>query len=106
MAEKKVQPKSPQHEGVDPLTKGERLYPRTNTKDVSEKRTKELSEAPRDDESDKKVAQTVADQEELNAKANTPNDLLPGDDETKSDDAAKTNESETPKGKTTGSKTS
>lgn len=37
----KVQPKSPQDEGVDPLTKGEILYPREDTKTESEKATKE-----------------------------------------------------------------
>ena len=33
----KVQPKSPQYEGVDPLTKGKTLYPREDTKAESEK---------------------------------------------------------------------
>lgn len=111
MAEKKVQPKSPQHEGVDPLTTGERLYPRTKTKIESEKKTKELNEAPRDTASDDKVAKTVADQEELAAKANTPNELLPSEDEASTDDTQSeatepTPETETPKSKTTGSKTS
>lgn len=95
MAEKKVQPESPKHEGVDPLTKGETLYPRTNTKVESKKVSKKESKATHDTTTDDKTAETVKDQEEVNAKANTPNDLLPESDK-----------SETPKGETTGSKTS
>ena len=97
MAEKKVQPKSPQHEGVDPLTKGERLYPKVDTKAESEKLRK--AEAKAKPASNEKVEKTVADQKEVYAKDNTPNDLLPKSDE-------KSTDSETPKGKTSGSTTS
>ena len=36
----KTQPKSPKHEGVDPLTKGQTLYPTVNTKEESAKARK------------------------------------------------------------------
>lgn len=99
MADKKVQPKSPQNEGVDPLTKGEKLYPRVNTKLESEKLRKQETEATHDTTSDDKTAETVDEQNEVNAKANTPNEMLSGDDQ-------KSTDSDTPKGKTSGSKTS
>ena len=120
MAEKKVQPKSPQHEGVDPLTKGERLYPKVDTKTESEKLRK--AEAKSEPASTEKVEETVADQNEVNAKDNTPNDLLPEDDNSrgasdpessepatdeKSPEEVKSDRpAETPKGKTSGSTTS
>lgn len=109
MADKKVQPKSPQHEGVDPLADGEKLYPRTDGRAESNK-----SDEKADTASEKKTAQTVEDQNEVNAKANTPDDLLPdspeeqppADNDHVAEDAEKFPESDTPKGKASGSKTS
>lgn len=91
------QPLSPQHEGIDPLTEGDKLYPKYDTKAEAEKLRK--AEAKSEPTSNEKVEQTVADQKEVDAKDNTPNDLLPKSDE-------KSTDSEAPKGKTTGSKTS
>lgn len=61
---KKVQPKSPQGEGVDPLTKGEKLH----SKD--EPSTFDKESTGRD--SNKASNKTVKQQEQRNAKANTP----------------------------------
>lgn len=61
---KKVQPKSPQGEGVDPLTKGERLH----HKDEPSTFDKE----PTGRDSNKASNKTVKQQEQRNAKANTP----------------------------------
>lgn len=80
------QPESPKREGIDPLTESDTMYPRENTKDVAEKfNKKEEKTAVADREADEaKVAETVSDQQEVNAQANTPNDLLPkNDDENK-----------------------
>jgi hypothetical protein len=73
------QPESPKHEGIDPLTESDTLYPRENVKANAarfnakeEKAAQEAAENP--DES--AVDTTVADQEERNAQANTPNSLL------------------------------
>lgn len=39
------QPLSPQHEGIDPLTEGDKLYPAFNTKAESEKLRKKEAES-------------------------------------------------------------
>lgn len=77
------QPESPKHEGIDPLTESDTLYPRENVKSNAaranareEKAALEAQQNP--DESD--VDTTVADQEERNATANTPNSLLDNTD--------------------------
>lgn len=61
---KKVQPKSPQGEGVDPLTKGEKFHPK------DEPSTFDKESTGRD--SNKASNKTVKQQEQRNAKANTP----------------------------------
>lgn len=76
MADKKVQPKSPQHEGVDPLTTGETLHSRYDTKTEAEKlRRKEAEAKPASTE---KVEQTVSDQKKLNAEENAPRSKASG----------------------------
>lgn len=82
--EPRKQPKSPRHEGIDPLTESDTMYPASNTKSDSEKLARKEEKAAT--ESDKDT--TVEDQEERNAVANTPNKVL-------NDDA--------PKSKSTGS---
>lgn len=74
------QPESPKHEGIDPLTESDTMYPRTNTKTDSEKLARKEETSAADTESEDKTAETVEDQNEVNAKANTPNDLLPETD--------------------------
>lgn len=58
--EPNIQPESPQHEGIDPLTTSETMYPRENTKAESERLAEE--EAATTDKAAKKSAQTVKDQ--------------------------------------------
>lgn len=76
------QPESPKHEGIDPLTESDTMYPAENTKDASARLNKreeaKAAEARENDavESEQKVADDVAAQKELNARDNTPNDLL------------------------------
>lgn len=58
------QPLSPLHEGIDPLTESDTMYPRENTKEASaelaETRDEEVAEENATDE--KEVEETVADQ--------------------------------------------
>lgn len=84
------QPKSPQHEGIDPLTESDTMYPRYDDKGDTEREAKaEEKEAvenleagePATDE-DEASGQLLEDQQEVEAKANTPNDLLPESDGT------------------------
>jgi hypothetical protein len=73
----RTQPESPQREGIDPLTEGDTLYPAENTKELSEKLDrKEAAAEPDTTETDT----LVADQEEVAAKAATPNANLPEED--------------------------
>lgn len=65
---KTVQPEAPKNEGVDPLTEGNRLYPRND--EGSDENVK--TEAPAKDS-------TVTDQEARNAEANTPSDNTSSD---------------------------
>jgi hypothetical protein len=75
----RTQPESPQREGIDPLTEGDTLYPAENTKELSEKLDrKEAAAEPDTTETDT----LVADQEEVAAKAATPNANLPEEDKT------------------------
>lgn len=76
------QPESPKHEGIDPLTESDTMLPREDVKGNAEKLAKKEAKAVRDTEADEKVAQTVRDQEELNARAATPNSKLDDEDKT------------------------
>jgi hypothetical protein len=66
------QPESPQHEGIDPLTESDTMYPAENTKDLSEKLSrkeeKRAAEANKTEASE--VEETVADQKAVKAKEN------------------------------------
>lgn len=85
------QPESPKHEGIDPLTESDTMYPREDVKGNAEKLAKKENKAAEKSvgevsEADQKTADTVADQQELNARANTPNDLLPESDDKPADE--------------------
>lgn len=64
LKEARDQPLSPQHEGIDPLTESDTMYPRENTKEASaelaENRDEEVAEENQTDE--KEVEENVADQ--------------------------------------------
>lgn len=90
------QPESPKREGIDPLTESDTMYPRENVKAnaarFNAKEEKAALEARADDgqdESEAKVSETVADQKELDAQANTPNALLPEDEPKTDEEVAK-----------------
>lgn len=76
------QPESPQREGIDPLTESDTMYPRENVKSNAARfNKKEEARAVEEREAaDAAVAETVADQQEVNAQANTPNSLLDNTD--------------------------
>lgn len=82
----KIQPKSPQDEGVDPLTKGETLYPREDTKKLSE--------------------ELAAERDKTVAEENQTDENSRGAADPKSSEPAETEGSETSKPQTTESKTS
>lgn len=83
-----VQPESPKHEGVDPLTEGGTLYPREDTKTESEAQSEKDNAARTDEDvaASDRTEQTVADQTALKAEGQTPagvNDgSLPADAQT------------------------
>jgi hypothetical protein len=76
------QPESPKREGIDPLTESDTMYPAENVKSnaarFNKKEEKEALE--RREAEDAAVAETVADQKEVDAQANTPNSLLDNTD--------------------------
>jgi hypothetical protein len=83
----RTQPESPHREGIDPLTEGDTMYPSEDTKSESEKlaRKEEKAAAEEAESGEPTVSpaqQTVTDQEERDAKANTPNASLPEEDRT------------------------
>lgn len=87
------QPESPQREGIDPLTESDTMYPAENVKanaarfnKKEEREAAERREAEGADESESKVADDVEAQQELQARANTPNDLLPKSEEDQAKD--------------------
>lgn len=78
------QPESPHHEGIDPLTESDTMYPAEDTKGATERAArKEEKEAvenlengdPATDDDDASE-QLTKDQQEVEAKANTPDELL------------------------------
>lgn len=80
MSDKPVLPKAPQNEGVDPLTNGRAYKDGENIKGKST-----FNKAQNDDgEStpDEKSAELTAEQQEVDAKANTPDSQLPDQDKT------------------------
>lgn len=89
----RTQPLSPQHEGIDPLTESDTLYPREDTKAESERLAKsddkaatEVAESDENSEEIQKTDQVAADQQEVAAKADTPNANLPDEDKTPTTD--------------------
>lgn len=62
-------PKAPQHEGVDPLTKGKKYK---DGEDLKENSTFENAPTEAETEATERGEQTLADQEARNAEANTP----------------------------------
>ena len=83
-------PKAPQHEGVDPLTKGKKYQ---DGEDLKENSTFENAPTEAETEATERGEQTLADQEARNAEANTPTEpestpdaepttLTPADEET------------------------
>lgn len=62
-------PKAPQHEGVDPLTKGKKYQ---DGEDLKESSTFENAPTEAETEAAERGEQTLADQEARNAEANTP----------------------------------
>ena len=62
-------PKAPQHEGVDPLTKGKKYQ---DGEDLKESSTFENALTEAETEATERGEQTLADQEARNAEANTP----------------------------------
>lgn len=85
------QPESPKREGIDPLTESDTMYPREDVKgNAARFNKKEEKTAVENREADEaKVAETVADQQEVNAQANTPNALLPEDEPKTDEEVAK-----------------
>lgn len=91
LSEPRVQPVSPQNEGIDPLTESDTMYPAEDTKTVSEERTQATNNADHPTSSYEASQQaqtpaqdtTLADQEARNAQANTasttPSDSAPTD---------------------------
>lgn len=68
------QPESPQHEGIDPLTESDTMYPRNDTKTDIEKASEKAANA---DSSKAPEDTTVADQDEPDVKApQQPNPTL------------------------------
>jgi paraquat-inducible protein B len=89
----RTQPESPKHEGIDPLTESDTLYPSEDTKAESERLAKsddkaatEVAESDENSEEIQKTDQVAADQQEVDAKANTPNANLPDEDKTPTTD--------------------
>lgn len=85
------QPESPKREGIDPLTESDTMYPREDVKGNAarfNKREEKTAVEDREAE-DAKVAETVADQQEVNAKASTPNALLPEEEPKTDEEVAK-----------------
>lgn len=72
------QPESPKREGIDPLTESDTMYPAENTKDASARLNKKLEKeaAEENQEAAERLETDVADQEELKARAGTPNEKL------------------------------
>lgn len=88
------QPLSPQNEGIDPLTESDTLYPRHDDKGDTIKADKAEESAALEaldnpDEAEPTPAEkTTKDQQEVAAKANTPDALLPASDKTAASDTA------------------
>lgn len=77
------QPESPHREGIDPLTESDTMYPAENVKANAaraQKREEKAALEAQENADDSDVDTTVADQEERNAQANTPNSLLDNTD--------------------------
>lgn len=90
------QPLSPQHEGIDPLTEGDKLYPAYDTKAEAEKlRKKETKSTAQNDKSADEVEQDVADQKAVEKS-----------EENAAEETADSKKSDSSKGKTSGSTTS
>ena len=89
------QPESPQREGIDPLTESDTMYPREDVKGnaarFNKKEEKAALEARENEqvESENRVKEDVEAQQELNAQANTPNELLPSKSEKTDEEVAK-----------------
>lgn len=93
LSEPRVQPESPHREGIDPLTEGDTMYPKEDTKAESEKLAKsddreasKLADAGENQPGIDETDQVAADQQEVDAKANTPNANLPDDAKTETTD--------------------
>lgn len=90
----RTQPESPHHEGIDPLTESDTMYPAEDVQKGAAKANRaEEKDAIEDlenpDEAEPTPAEeTVSDQQEVNARANTPDALLPDSDEQPSTDTA------------------
>ncbi len=57
----RTQPESPKHEGIDPLTESDTMYPAEDTKDASAKLSKKVNDTPAvDDENGTPVEQSQA----------------------------------------------
>lgn len=87
----RTQPESPHHEGIDPLTESDTLYPAEDVKGDSvkaEKREEKEAVKALDSEPEPTPAEeTVSDQQEVAAKANTPDALLPDEPSTDTETA-------------------
>jgi len=65
----RVQPISPKHEGIDPLTESDTMYPRDNTKADSEKLSHRAAPAPVDEpETTDEFIETESDAEPTKGK--------------------------------------
>ena len=92
------QPISPQHEGIDPLTESDKMYPREDVKSNAEKfNEKEAKRAKKDVEATDTETSVVEDQENRDAKIAAQG----GEKETESE-----TEAHAPKGKDSGTTTS
>lgn len=108
--EKRKQPLSPQHEGIDPLTEADTLYPRDGAKSDEKKTTKkavakDTSEADEQDTTDQKSADTLQDQKHIEADTRTAEEVNADSDEPSTDeDAAQPEPTTDSKAKTSSTK--
>jgi len=102
----RTQPKSPKHEGIDPLTEGDTMYPSTDTQADSKAlaRENETQVADENQEDADEVEETVADQKAVKKTEDKVAEKKA--DEKASDSKPKSEGSDTPKSGTSEPKTS
>lgn len=82
----RTQPESPKHEGIDPLTESDTMYPAEDTKTLSEKQTKKDNDTPYDDGGS---ADLVEAQNQLTNPGEESDAVSESAESTQADDAAR-----------------